>query len=64
MKYSTPHFLTLLFLTVGLMAFSQVGVGTTTPEGALDVVSSNSGLVLPRVATTAAVTTPVDGMMV
>ncbi len=46
------------------MAFSQVGVGTTTPEGALDVVSSNSGLVLPRVATTAAVTTPVDGMMV
>ena len=42
----------------------NVGIGTTTPAGALDVVSTNSGFILPRVANTAAVTAPVDGMII
>jgi hypothetical protein len=42
----------------------NIGIGTVDPEGVLDIVSTNSGLILPRVATTAAVTTPVNGMLV
>ena len=58
-----------ILVSVALVAASfagmaQVGVGTTTPEGALDVVSANSGLIVPRVASTAAVTSPVNGMLV
>lgn len=36
-----------------LACFAQVGVGTTTPNGALDVSSSTNGFVPPRVALTA-----------
>ncbi|WP_338409729.1 FISUMP domain-containing protein [uncultured Flavobacterium sp.] len=57
-----------IILTVMLLAsthlFSQVGIGTTNPEGALDVVSSNSGVIVPRVATNAVITTPVNGMII
>ena len=34
-------------------ALGQVGIGTTTPQGSLDITSTNSGLVIPRVALTA-----------
>ncbi|WP_438967068.1 hypothetical protein [Flavobacterium sp.] len=44
--------------------YAQVGIGTTNPEGALDVVSTNSGIVVPRVANTASVTTPINGMII
>jgi hypothetical protein len=58
-----------LLLSVALFAasssaFAQVGINTTTPEGTLDVVSENSGIILPRVANINAVTSPVNGMMV
>jgi uncharacterized protein (TIGR02145 family) len=58
-----------LLLIVALIATSftlsaQVGIGTTTPEGALDVVSENSGIILPRVANISEVNNPVNGMMV
>lgn len=46
--------LLLIFATISMHA--QVGVGTTTPEGALDLnptVATNYGLVAPRVALTA-----------
>jgi hypothetical protein len=56
--------LTTLCIAVSFISIAQVGVGTTNPEGALDIVSSNSGLILPRVANTAAVTTPVNGMII
>ncbi|WP_178987323.1 FG-GAP repeat protein [Winogradskyella schleiferi] len=39
----------LLLLLFSYAISAQVGIGTTNPEGALDIVSSNSGLVLPRV---------------
>ena len=29
---------------------AQIGIGTTSPEGAIDVAGSNSGLLFPRVA--------------
>ena len=53
---------TVLLTSVTLHA--QVGIGTETPEGALDVVSTNSGVIVPRVATAADVTTPVNGMII
>ena len=62
MKKLLFSIVTVLVTSVTLHA--QVGIGTVTPEGALDVVSTNSGVVLPRVANTAAVTTPVPGMIV
>ena len=58
------HFLILLFFAASLTTFAQVGVGTTSPEGVLDVVSSDSGIILTRVANTAAVTSPVNGMLI
>ena len=54
----------LAFIAVSFTTFAQVGIGTNTPEGSLDVVSTNSGVIVPRVANTAAVTTPVSGMVI
>lgn len=56
--------LSAVFIAASFTMTAQVGVGTTTPQGALDVVSTNSGLIVPRVANAAAVTTPVNGMLV
>ena len=63
-KYIQYQFLTLLFLAVSLSTFAQLGVGTTTPQGVLDVVSTDSGVIMPRLANTAAVTSPVNGMII
>jgi len=43
------NLLSALFFTASLMAFAQVGIGTTNPKAALDVVSANSGFLMPRV---------------
>ncbi|CAM4407712.1 hypothetical protein [Flavobacterium terrigena] len=43
--------LLLIFSSISINA--QVGVGTTSPAGALDINSSTNGLILPRVALTA-----------
>lgn len=40
--------LLLLFFTVSFQA--QVGIGTTNPEGALDITSSTQGILIPRVS--------------
>lgn len=59
-----------LFLTLlsSFFSFSQVGVGTTIPNGALDVNSTTDGLLVPRVAltntNTATVTTPTKSELV
>ena len=37
-------------MLVGPIATAQVGIGTNTPEGALDLESSTQGIVYPRVA--------------
>lgn len=65
-------FKSLLVLFVVLFSTSlinaQVGIGTTTPQGALDITSANDGLLIPRVAltntTTVTVTTPVASEIV
>lgn len=57
-------FTAILLATTG--AFSQVGIGTTDPKGALDIVSSTGGLIIPRVAdhTTLTVAAAQTGMQV
>ncbi len=54
----------VFIFTASFTMIAQVGVGTTTPEGALDVTSATTGLVLPRVANTDAVTNPQGGDVV
>ena len=47
---------TVLTLVIGLFTSilsAQVGVGTTSPNGALDVTSTNNGLLIPRIALSA-----------
>jgi hypothetical protein len=46
------NFYFILLLSVFNNCFSQVGIGTTTPNGALEISSNNQGLVIPRVALT------------
>jgi hypothetical protein len=52
-------FLAAVLLTAS--TYAQVGIGTTTPAGALDIVSTTSGIVLPRVANTSVVVNPNGG---
>ena len=60
----------LLLFTISYFSWAQVGIGTTNPEGTLDVVSTNdTGLVIPRVSMIENVTdgnggTPVNGTVV
>ena len=46
-------FLVALFFCFSTQIFAQVGVGTTTPRGALDISSSDQGFIPPQVALTA-----------
>lgn len=56
----------LLFTTPSLQA--QTGIGTTTPDASaqLDVVSTNKGMLVPRVTTAqrGAISSPADGLLV
>ena len=58
----------LFFLFITTISFSQVGIGTTTPDAssALDLFSENSGLLLPRMLESerAAIENPVEGLIV
>lgn len=49
MKNIINVFIIVSLLLVTQTTFAQVGVGTTTPEGALDISSTTGGLVPPRV---------------
>lgn len=44
------HLLFILFTSI--CSYSQIGTGTTAPEGALEVNSAKNGLLIPRVALT------------
>ncbi|WP_320815257.1 hypothetical protein [Flavobacterium sp.] len=48
-------FTALLTLSICTITFAQVGVGTTTPQGALDISSSTTGLIPPRVSLTSTI---------
>ncbi|MCI2228271.1 fibrobacter succinogenes major paralogous domain-containing protein [Polaribacter sp. MSW13] len=58
--------LSAAFIAVSFTMTAQVGIGTTTVEtsAALEIKASDKALLLPRVANTLAITTPVDGMIV
>jgi len=61
------HFFPLLAaLLLTASTFAQVGIGTTTPEesAVLDIYSASKALLVTRVANTAAITTPIKGMIV
>lgn len=48
----------LVVVILGLITqinHAQIGIGTTTPEGALDINSSNNGFIPPRVALTSTI---------
>lgn len=47
------------------LIFSQVGIGTSTPQGVLDVASNDSGIVIPRnIDPGVNIKNPVEGMIV
>jgi hypothetical protein len=43
---------TLCMLCLSLLSFAQVGIGTTSPKAALDVVSTTQGFAMPRMTRT------------
>jgi uncharacterized protein (TIGR02145 family) len=53
--------LSAAFIAASFTSSAQVGIGTTTPAGALDIVSTTSGLVMPRVINTSVVVNPNGG---
>jgi len=63
-KKMKKFLVTVAIMAASFTSYAQVGIGTTNPQGVLDVVSADNGLILPRVANTGAVTTPVNGMIV
>ncbi len=47
------HFIAIASLLIIVNnSYSQIGIGTTAPDGALDVTSTSDGLLIPRVALT------------
>jgi hypothetical protein len=57
---------TFYTLCISSLSFAQVGIGTTTPASSaiLDLTTTNKALLLTRVANTAAIATPSNGMMI
>ena len=60
--------LVIFTLLLSIASFAQVGIGTTTPDAsaALDIESTNKGLLIPRMTTAqrTAIATPALGLMV
>ena len=58
--------ITALAIFASTFAFSQVGIGTTSPHSSsiLDLTATDKALLLPRVTNTAAIPSPVNGMMI
>ena len=63
-----PVFLFIFMMLCTVTSFSQVGIGTVTPDASsvLDVSSTTQGMLTPRMTTTQrnAITTPANGLMV
>jgi len=61
------YFFTIILLSVTI-SYAQVGIGTTTPNSSsmLDIESTNSGLLIPRMtlAQKTAIVTPANGLLI
>jgi len=57
---------TIALLAIGFFTNAQVGIGTTTPatDAILDLTSTNKAFLMTRVANTAAIANPVNGMLI
>ena len=68
MKHLKQHLLTVLFIAASLTAFTQVGIGTTTPDASsvLDLESTTLGFLPPRMDTTQrnAIPNPTAGLTI
>ena len=42
----------LLLLLITVSAFGQVGINTSNPQAVLDITSTTSGILIPRLTTT------------
>ena len=58
--------ITALAIFASTFAFSQVGIGTASPHSSsiLDLTASDKALLIPRVANSNNIATPVNGMMI
>ena len=58
--------ITIFAIFASTFAFSQVGIGTTSPHSSsiLDLTASDKALLLPRVTNSNKIATPVNGMMI
>lgn len=58
-------FIKTVFLLTTTMAFSQVGIGTTSPHpsAVLDLTATDKALLLPRVSNTDIITSPTNGLI-
>jgi len=54
----------MIALTSSVGAYCQVGINTTNPKGVLDIVSTNSTMVIPRLPNPHIIAAPVEGMLV
>lgn len=50
MKKNIPSILFIVFIFCSFLSLGQVGIGTSNPRAALDVVSSTGGFIMPRFA--------------
>lgn len=61
------YFLALILFSIAA-SYAQVGIGTTTPNmsSMLDIVSTDSGLLIPRMTLTqkTAIVTPATGLLI
>lgn len=69
LKNKLHYYAFIAILFMAFTGYSQVGVGTTTPQAALDITSSDSGILIPRVGLTSItspnpVTNPEGGVLV
>ena len=68
MKNNLKNYLILILLLISTSLYPQVGIGTTTPDPSsiLDVVSTDKGLLMPRLSTTErdAILLPATGLMI
>jgi len=60
----SKKFYLFTFLLNSIVFYSQIGIGTNSPEAALDIKSSSSGILIPRISDTLNIAIPKSGMLI